>query len=161
MDTKVDRIGTAIEGLYTVPLRKIEGPKGAVLHILRANAPHFEKFGEVYVSITNPGEVKGWKFHKEISQNFAVPVGIMKFVFFDDREGSPTKGQAVVLEASRENYHLIHVPPEIWYAFSAVSEEPGYIVNCASHWHTEGESIAIPLADAIIPKAVRDLIESH
>jgi dTDP-4-dehydrorhamnose 3,5-epimerase len=158
LDIVTEQQPTAIDGLSKVPLKKIEGPKGSVLHILRANAPHFMKFGEVYISITDPGAIKGWKLHKEISQNFSVPIGKMKFVFFDDRSNSKTKGAVVEMESSLDNYYLIQVPPKIWYAFTTVSKEPGYIVNCASHWFTEGESETIELNSEKIPAQAKNLI---
>jgi len=39
-----------IEGVRVVPLRQIPDERGKVMHMLRADDPHFERFGEIYFS---------------------------------------------------------------------------------------------------------------
>ena len=46
------------------------------MHMLRCDAPHFERFGEIYFSGVNPGAIKAWHIHREMTLNYAVPVGI-------------------------------------------------------------------------------------
>ena len=86
---------TLIEGVRVVPLKQIPDERGKVMHMLRADDPHFERFGEIYFSTVYAGVVKGWHLHERMTINYAVPVGAIKLVLFDDREGSPTRGQAV------------------------------------------------------------------
>lgn len=140
-----------IDGLRVLPLKKIDGPKGSLMHLLKASDPHFEKFGEVYISTTLPGQIKDWKFHKVMKQNFAVPAGTMKFVIYDDREDSPTRGQTETIVAGEENYVLIQIPPRLWYTFQATSSQPGLIVNCATHPHEAGEALSLPWDSPQIP----------
>ena len=130
-----------IEGVKLSPLKKIEDERGKLLHIIRNDSDVFEKFGEVYISITNPGVVKGWKLHKEMVQNFAVPSGKMKIVLSDKREGSPSFGKVDEFVLSIDNYYLLTIPNNVWYSFKAISEEPAMIVNCASLTHNPEESI--------------------
>ena len=40
-----------------------------------------------------PGAVKAWHLHREMTLNYAVPVGMVKLVCYDDRPDSPTQGQ--------------------------------------------------------------------
>jgi len=35
------------------------------MHMLRSNAPHFDRFGEIYFSTALPGTVKAGKRHKK------------------------------------------------------------------------------------------------
>ena len=48
-----------IDGVVITPLKQIRDERGAVLHMLRTDAPHFAGFGEVYFSVVNPGVIKG------------------------------------------------------------------------------------------------------
>lgn len=140
-----------IEGVKITPLKKIEDDRGMLLHMLRSDADHFEKFGEVYFSVTNPNVVKGWKLHKEMIQNFAVPVGTLKLVIFDDRDGSSTRGEINEIEISLDHYGLVTIPNGLWYSFKTISEMPSMIANCASIVHTPDESIVIDLESEKIP----------
>ncbi len=142
---------TNIHGLNIFPLKKISTPKGEVRHYIRSTDPFFTKFGEVYFSITSVNEIKGWKFHKELTQLFTVQVGAVRFVFYDHREKSPTKGQFFEIEISQDNYQLIQVPPQLWYSFKTTSEVDSMIVNCTDIQHKPDECINIPLEDPTIP----------
>ena len=82
-----------IQGLVCRPLKVLQDERGAVMHFLRSDASHFEQFGEVYFSQVNPGVIKGWKLHTEMVQNYAVPVGQIALVVYDERSGSPSYGQ--------------------------------------------------------------------
>ena len=104
-----------IDGVIITPLKRIGDERGMVLHMLRRDWDVFEDFGEVYFSTVNPGFVKGWKRHKRMIQNFAVPMGNAKFVLYDDRENSPTTGQVQEVELGMSNYVLLTLPAMIWY----------------------------------------------
>jgi dTDP-4-dehydrorhamnose 3,5-epimerase-like enzyme len=41
--------------------------RGSVMHMLRADAEHFQGFGEIYFSTVNPGAIKGWHIHREMT----------------------------------------------------------------------------------------------
>ncbi len=129
-----------IDGVLVTPLKIISDERGAVMHVLRSDAPYFVKFGEAYVSVINPGVVKGWKLHAESASNMAVPVGRVKFVLVDTREGSPTKGlmQEVALGPGEE-YCLLTVPSGVAYAWKNLADAPAYVINCATEPHRPGE----------------------
>src|SRR5258708_1420794 len=78
-----------IPGVEVRPLNVIADDRGAVLHMLRADAPHFQRFGEIYFSIVNPGAVKAWRRHRSAVMNLAVPVAHVATAGFDDRSASP------------------------------------------------------------------------
>ena len=40
-----------IEGVTVRPLRQICDERGKVMHMLRSDDPHFERFGEIYFSV--------------------------------------------------------------------------------------------------------------
>lgn len=83
---------SVIEGVEVQDLRIIPTEGGPVLHMLRADSPLFRSFGELYFSEVEPGHVKAWKRHSRQTQHFAVPVGMLKIVLYDDRADSPSRG---------------------------------------------------------------------
>src|SRR5436305_2156108 len=105
---------TAIHDIRITPLRRIADERGAVFHMLRAEDPVFERFGEIYFSLVYPGVVKGWHIHRRMTLNYAVPQGMVKLVLYDDREGSPTHGALQELHVGELNYALVTIPPLIW-----------------------------------------------
>jgi dTDP-4-dehydrorhamnose 3,5-epimerase len=139
-------VTTTIDGLIVTALRVIADERGAVLHVLRADAPEFTAFGECYFSEVNPGAVKAWKRHSRQTQNLAVPAGRVRFVVYDARETSPTRGAIDVIELGRPDAYLrLHIPRHLWYGFKCVSDTPALVVNCADipHDSTESELIGV------------------
>ena len=140
-----------IAGVAALPLKVIPTPGGPVLHMLRPDSPLFAGFGELYFSEVEPGAVKAWKQHTRQSQHFAVPVGLVKVVLFDDREASPTRGTLCEVILGRpDNYKLLRIPPLVWYGFTALGTAAALICNCADIPHDPQESRKMDVAQAPI-----------
>ena len=107
-----------IHDLRVTPLRRIPDERGAIMHMMRADDPHFEAFGEIYFSLVYPGVIKGWHLHQRMTLNYAVPVGMIKLVCYDDREGSPSRGVVQEIHSGELNYCLTTVPPGVWNGFA-------------------------------------------
>ncbi|MBI3632687.1 MAG: dTDP-4-dehydrorhamnose 3,5-epimerase family protein [Candidatus Vogelbacteria bacterium] len=141
-----------ISGVTSMELRQIPDERGAVLHMLRCDAPEFTHFGECYFSEIVPGAVKAWKRHRAQTQTLAVPVGRIRMVLYDDRQGSTTKDRIQVLELGRpDSYRRLRIPPGLWYGFSCISAMPALIVNCTDTPHDPKESELKPLDYPNIP----------
>jgi dTDP-4-dehydrorhamnose 3,5-epimerase len=142
----------AIAGVVLADLKVIPTGGGPVLHMLRADSPLFSGFGEVYFSEVEPGAVKAWKRHKRMTQHFAVPVGLLKVVLYDDREDSSTRGRVLECLLGRpDNYRLLRIPPMVWYGFTALGSRPALVCNCPDLPHDPGESERIDAADPLVP----------
>lgn len=141
----------SIWGVKITPLKQIFDERGKVMHMLSIQSPVFEKFGEIYFSSTYPGVVKAWHIHKEMTLNYAVLYGEIKFVLYDDRNDSPTKGLVQELFVSPENYVLVTVPPLVWNGFKSVGTTSSIIANCATLPHNPSEILRKPPGDPSIP----------
>lgn len=141
-----------IDGVILTSLKQIRDERGAVFHFLRSDSKSYKGFGESYFSLVNEAVVKGWKYHKEISQNFCVPYGAIKFVIYDNRVNSNTKGniQEVTLD-DNENYILLTMPPGLWYSFKCLSNNVAILSNIIDFPHSINESISLPLNSIEIP----------
>jgi dTDP-4-dehydrorhamnose 3,5-epimerase len=140
-----------IDGVILTPLKQMFDERGKVMHMLRSDSSNFSKFGEIYFSCTHPGVVKAWHLHKEMTLNYAVIFGEIKFVLFDDRLNSPTRGQIQELFISPENYMLVTVPPMVWNGFKSVGTQTSIVANCATIPHSPNELERRPPDDPKIP----------
>ncbi|MGV3760426.1 MAG: dTDP-4-dehydrorhamnose 3,5-epimerase family protein [Actinomycetota bacterium] len=130
-----------IDGVRITPLRRIPDERGAVFHMLREDSEGFERFGEIYFSLVYPGAIKAWHLHKEMTLNYAVPVGMIKLVCYDDREGSPTRGSTLEVHTGELAYSLVTVPPGVWNGFKGEGTEPALVANCATVPHHPDEIV--------------------
>jgi dTDP-4-dehydrorhamnose 3,5-epimerase len=119
--------------------------------MLRADADGFEGFGEIYFSMVYPGAIKGWHLHHRMTLNYAVPVGMVKLVCYDDRVDSPTRGNVVELHVGELEYVLVTVPPLVWNGFKGVGPGPALVANCATEPHDPDEIERLDPMSATIP----------
>lgn len=142
-----------IEGVTITELSQFHDERGKVMQMLRSDSPNFEKFGEIYFSTIHPGAVKAWHRHSVMTLNYAVVFGQIKFVLFDDRADSKTRGEVQELFISPENYYLVTVPPMIWNGFKAVGSIEAIVANCANMPHDANEIERLPADSPKIPYA--------
>lgn len=128
-----------IKDVKVTPLRQILDERGKVMHMLKASDPNFQQFGEIYFSCIYPGAIKGWHIHKQMTLNYAVLHGHIKFVLYDERPESPTYGEIQELFLGPDNYCLVTVPPMIWNGFKGIGEEMAIVANCATIPHDSEE----------------------
>ena len=140
-----------IEGVSVIPLKQIADERGKIMHMLRADDPYFEQFGEVYFSVVYPGVIKGWHLHKEMTLNYAVISGMIKLVLYDPRENSPTKGKVQELFIGEDNYVLVKIPAGIWNGFKGISVNPAMVANCATIPHDPDEIMRLDPFSKEIP----------
>jgi len=141
----------SIEGVNVIPLKRIPDERGTIYHMLRADAPHFEKFGEVYFSKVYPGVIKGWHIHKIMNQNYAVPVGMIKLVLYDLREDSSSYKNLMELAIGEDNYCLVQIPKGVANGYKGIGTTFSLVANCSSEPHIpQGEMERIdPMSDVI------------
>lgn len=136
-----------IDDVVVTPLRRIVDGRGSVMHMLRADAPAFRGFGEIYFSTIHPGVVKAWKRHRRMTLNLTVPVGRIRLVLYDDRVDSPFRGAIREETLSPDEHRLLTVPPGLWFGFQGLGRVDSLIANCADIPHDPGEVDGLP-ADA-------------
>ena len=128
-----------IADIEIIPLRQIPDERGKIMHMLRADAPHFEAFGEIYFATAHPGVIKGWHVHKRQTQNYAVLQGMAKIVLYDPREDSPTYGEIQEVFMGEDNYVLLKIPPGIINGWKGVGMKTVLLANCATEPHDPTE----------------------
>jgi len=141
-----------IEGVIVQPLKQIFDDRGSILQMMRSDSELFERFGEVYFSEIEPGKVKAWKRHKKQTQNLAIPINKIRLVIFDGRPLSSTFELVSEFELGRpDHYHLIQIPPMLWYGFQALGDQAALIVNCPDQPHDPEETESLPSDSNQVP----------
>jgi len=118
-----------IEGVKTKKLVMHPDERGRLMEMLRVDDDIFQKFGQVYMTTVMPGVVKAWHHHKIQTDYFVCVRGMIKLVLYDDRDGSPTKGEVSVFFIGDHNHTLVTIPPGILHGFKGVSVEEAIVIN--------------------------------
>lgn len=126
---------TSIHGVKVIPLRRIPDERGTIMHMLRADDPHFVGFGEIYFSTIYRNVVKGWHRHRDMTLNYACVFGCIKLVMFDDRPNSVTRGSLMEAFLGPDDYSLVQIPPGIWNGFKGMTDPHAVVANCCTHAH--------------------------
>jgi len=118
-----------IEGVKVKDLKVIPDDRGMLMEMLRSDDPDFQKFGQVYMTMVYPGVVKAWHYHKKQTDHFVCVGGMAKVALYDDREGSPTRGETNTFVIGWQRQRMVIIPPGVYHGFTPAGSEPAYIVN--------------------------------
>jgi dTDP-4-dehydrorhamnose 3,5-epimerase len=108
-----------IKDVVVKPLKQFHDERGKVMHMMKATDDIFEKFGEIYFSTCNPGQVKAWKMHKQKTSFYCVVSGTAKIVLHDRRSDSETRGMTQEIVAGQDNYVIVKIPPGVAHGFTS------------------------------------------
>ena len=123
----------SIDDIDVTPLKRIAVPGGDVLHAMKKSDAGYVDFGEAYFSLIEFRLVKGWKRHLQMTLNFVVPIGTVKFVFKD------SVGYIREECIGDDRYVRLTVPPGIWFGFQGSSSRTALLLNVADIEHSPGE----------------------
>lgn len=130
-----------IEGVELHPLKHISVPKGDVFHALKCTDEGFCGFGEAYFTQIESGKAKGWKRHNRMTLNLVVVYGKVKFVIYDDRNGSKTKGKFEEITLSpEENYQRLTVKAGLWMSFYGADDRTSMLMDIIPEPHDPTEA---------------------
>lgn len=118
-----------IDGVWTKDLVWHRDARGRLTEILRSDDSNFPGFGQVYVTVTNPGVVKAWHLHKKQRDTFTCISGQLIVALYDQREDSPTAGALTEFHLSAQNPMLISIPPGVYHGWKCVSTDEALVIN--------------------------------
>lgn len=113
--------------------KKIDVLDGDIYHALKKTDLGFKQFGEAYFSFIKFNKIKAWKKHNLMTLNLLVPIGLVKFVFFDGSNNFK------VYKIGQDNYLRLTIPPGIWFGFQGLSKGENLIMNIADIIHSDKE----------------------
>ena len=130
-----------IDGVLLTPTRTAQSAKGDVHCIMKPGDPGYCDIVETYFTTINPGAIKAWKRHRQMTLNLVVPFGKVLVFIHDDRKESSTCGLAWDVELSLGNYRLT-IPPGLWFGFRG--QQWSVMLNLADIAHDPLECETLP-----------------
>jgi dTDP-4-dehydrorhamnose 3,5-epimerase len=121
--------GHLIEGVKVRRLPPMADERGVLTEILRSDDPEYERFGQLYVTTTYPGVVKGWHYHVEQTDMICCVSGELKVALYDAREGSGTRGVVNEVFCGDSNRLLVKVPKGVHHGWKCVGEHTAIVLN--------------------------------
>ena len=83
-----------------------------------------------YYSLSYPGVVRAWHRHDRGQvDHFVCPSGRIKVGVYDDREGSPTRGDLDTFVIGEHDQRLVRIPGACWHGFKVVGDERALLIN--------------------------------
>ena len=142
-----------IEGVATKRLKVVPDERGHLMECLRNDDELFIKFGQMYMTTTLPGIVKGWHLHRVQWDNVVCVKGMIKLALYDAREGSATQGQLGEFFIGQHNPMLVRIPPGLFHGWKCVSTEEAYIVNAPTevYVYDDPDQEELPQDSPLIP----------
>ncbi len=127
-----------IKGVEIKRLKVIPDERGRLMEILRVDDEIFSKFGQVYMTTTYPQVVKAWHAHQRQDDHVTAVSGMIKLVLYDDRVGSPTRGEINEFFIGIHNPLLIKIPRGVMHGWKCISEDEAMIINVVTEpYHYE------------------------
>jgi len=112
----------------------VKNINGIILKILNNKQSNLKFYKDAYFSFVKFNKIKGWKKHTRMTMTLVVPVGKVKFVFYDEN-----KFRSIIIGDNR--FYKIIVPPNIWFAFKGISKSKNVIFNLANVKHNDKEVV--------------------
>jgi len=116
-----------IDGVRVKKLIKHVDDRGYFMEILRDDDELLKRFGQASLSLTYPGVIKAFHYHKKQDDLWFFPKGNAQVVLYDMREDSPTKGQTNVFYMGENNHILLVIPKGVAHGYRVLGNEPAII----------------------------------
>lgn len=99
------------------------------MELLRSDDPHFQKFGQAYISLNYPGVIRAWHWHERQTDYWVVASGMVKAAMYDRREDSPTFGTVQEAFLGENNRSLLVIPPGVAHGYKTIGDKPSLLIN--------------------------------
>ncbi len=117
-----------IDGVRSKKLVKHVDDRGFFMEILRDDDELLKGFGQASMSLTYPGVIKAFHYHKKQDDLWFFPVGNAQVVLYDLRQESSTRGETVVYYPGENNPLLIVIPEGVAHGYRVLGNKPAVIV---------------------------------
>lgn len=98
------------------------------MELLRAEDAFFTGFGQASQSMSYPGVIKAFHYHKHQDDIWHFPVGNAQIVLHDLRMDSSTYGETEVHYLGEENPCLLFIPRGVAHGYRVLGQTPAVIL---------------------------------
>jgi dTDP-4-dehydrorhamnose 3,5-epimerase len=125
-----------LPGVKVQDLRKNIDERGFFAEILRddwAELLSDDKIVQANLSYSYPGMIRAWHRHNRGQVDYFIILrGSMKICAYDDKPGSPTKGQLDEVVASGERLQVVRIPGHYWHGTKTLGDQASLTVYCVN-----------------------------
>jgi dTDP-4-dehydrorhamnose 3,5-epimerase len=98
--------------------------RGLLMEVVRDDEPVFREVRQTTCTITLPGVIKAFHWHRRQWDVWFFAAGMAQVVLHDLREDSPTAGRTDVLYAGERRPLVIAIPPGVAHGYRVLGREP-------------------------------------
>ena len=113
-----------IEGVSIKPLNKWADDRGWLAEIVRCDDDFFTEFGQTVVTVSYPGVIKAFHWHRKQDDYWCVLKGNAQVVLHDMREGSATQGETQVVYLGEDSFKVLAIPRGVAHGYRVLGNEP-------------------------------------
>lgn len=117
------------------PVSRIEGvvlkeavvhsdDRGILMEVVREDEPVFREVKQTTFTISYPGVIKAFHWHRRQWDVWFFPTGMAQAVLYDMREGSPSFGRTESYCAGERRPLVIAIPPGVAHGYRVLGNEP-------------------------------------
>lgn len=118
-----------IEGVKVKKINKHCDDRGFFAELVRDDEPDLlSKFGQASWSMSYPGVIKAFHYHKKQDDLSFFPSGNAQVVLHDLREESTTSGETEVYYMGEENQILLLIPKGVAHGYRVLGDKPAVII---------------------------------
>lgn len=139
-----------IEGVVLKPLRVHCDDRGFFMELLRVDDPFFRKFGQTSFTLTYPGVIKAFHWHRRQDDLWFVASGMAQVVLYDLREDSPTRGETNVFYLGTNNRQLLVIPAGVAHGYRVLGNEPVALFYHTTDTYDPQDELRLPYDDPTI-----------
>ena len=139
-----------IHGVACKPLKVLSDDRGSFMEVVREDDPFFTRFGQSNFSITYPGVVKAWHWHRRQDDLWFVVSGMAQVGLYDLRDDSPTRGQTQVLYLGEFNRSLLYIPHGVAHGYRVLGPEPMTLIYHTTHTYDPEDELRLAWDDPSI-----------
>ncbi|MDI3548506.1 MAG: dTDP-4-dehydrorhamnose 3,5-epimerase [Halanaerobiales bacterium] len=138
-----------IKGVKIKGLTKHLDDRGFFMEILRDDDHLLARFGQASMSLTYPGVIKAFHYHKEQDDLWFFSSGNAQVVLYDLRPESTTKGERNIFYMGEDNPILLLIPKGVAHGYRVLGNKPATIIyfTTRSYNREEPDEYRIPWND--------------
>ncbi|KML22992.1 dTDP-4-dehydrorhamnose 3,5-epimerase family protein [Priestia aryabhattai] len=122
----------SIDGVILKKIIKHCDDRGFFAEILRDDDDLLTHFGQLSWSMSYPGVIKAFHYHKEQDDIWFFPSGNVQVVLHDLRENSITKGETNVHYMGEEDPNILFIPHGVAHGYRVLGEKSAIVIYCTT-----------------------------
>lgn len=116
-----------IAGVIVKRLVRHTDDRGYFLEVARDDDGMLERFGQLSASLSYPGVIKAFHYHRHQDDIWFFPKGNAQVVLHDLRQDSPTHGKTDVYYMGENNLISLLIPRGVAHGYRVLGNEPAII----------------------------------